>query len=72
MCTAEPFYAETITYVRNMQKAGVDARMDIYPGMFHAFDMLLPFLPISKRAAERFEKNFEYAMTHCFSEQEEV
>lgn len=72
VCTAEPFYAETITYVRNMQKAGVDAEIDIYPGMFHAFDMLLPFLPISKRAAERFEKNFEYAMAHYFSEQGEV
>lgn len=72
VCTAEPFYAETITYVRNMQKAGVDAGIDIYPGMFHAFDMLLPFLPISKRAAEGFEKNFEYAMAHYFSEQGEA
>lgn len=72
VCTAEPFYAETITYVRNMQEAGVDARIDIYPGMFHAFDMLLPFLPISKRAAEGFEKNFEYAMAHYFSEQGEA
>lgn len=72
VCTAEPFYAETITYVRNMQEAGVDAGIDIYPGMFHAFDMLLPFLPISKRAAEGFEKNFEYAMAHYFSEQGEA
>lgn len=72
VCTAEPFYAETITYVRNMQEAGVDARIDIYPGMFHAFDMLLPFLPISKRAAEGFEKNFEYAMAHYFSKQGEA
>lgn len=72
VCTAEPFYAETITYIRNMQKAGVEAGIDIYPGMFHAFDMLLPFFPISKRAAEGFEKNFEYAMAHYFSEQGEV
>lgn len=72
VCTSEPFYAETITYVRNMQEAGIDARIDIYPGMFHAFDMLLPFLPISKRAAEGFEKNFEYAMAHYFSEQGEA
>lgn len=72
VCTAEPFYAETITYVRNMQEAGVDARIDIYPGMFHAFDMLLPFLPISKRAAEGFEISFEYAMAHYFSEQGEA
>lgn len=72
VCTAEPFYAETITYVRNMQEAGVDARIDIYPGMFHAFDMLLPFLPISKRAAEGFEISFEYAMAHYFLEQGEA
>lgn len=69
--TAEPFYAETISYIRKLQGAGVDAEVDIYPDMFHAFDMLLPFLPISRKAAKRFEEHFEYAMTHCFSEQEE-
>lgn len=70
--TAEPFYAETKAYVRKLQEAGVEAKIDIYPDMFHAFDMLLPLLPVSRKAAERFEKQFEYAMAHYFSEQEET
>lgn len=69
--TAEPFYAETKTYIRNLQKAGVEAEIDIYPDMFHAFDMLLPFLTVSREAAAKFEKRFEHAMEHYFSEQKD-
>lgn len=46
----EPFYCETLTYIENLRKAGVPAKVDVYPGCFHAFDMLLPFLPVSRRA----------------------
>lgn len=63
--TAEPFYAETLTYIENLKRAGVTASVDVYPGLFHAFDMLLPFLRASRRAAAAFEAHFEQAM-HCF------
>ena len=43
--------------------------MDVYPGLFHAFDMLLPFLKVSKKAAAAFEKRFEYAVRHYFAGQ---
>ncbi|MGN0628990.1 MAG: alpha/beta hydrolase [Oscillospiraceae bacterium] len=71
VCTAEPFYAETLAYVDNLTRAGVDVKIDIYPNMFHAFDMLLPFLKVSRRAAEAFEKQFEHAMSSCFAKQNE-
>ena len=67
--TAEPFYAETVTYIRNLKKAGVKADIDIYPGMFHAFDMLLPFLKVSRTAAYHFDRHFEYAMKNYFAPQ---
>lgn len=70
ICTAEPFYAETLAYVERLKKAGVEAIVDVYPGLFHAFDMLLPFLKVSKRAAKNFEEHFEYAMEHYFAKQE--
>ena len=69
--TAEPFYAETLAYVQNLRRAGVEARVDVYPGLFHAFDMLLPFLKVSKKAAAAFETRFEYAARHFFAKQAE-
>ena len=35
----EPFYDETLTYVRNLNEAGVSAKADVFHGHTHAFDM---------------------------------
>ena len=67
--TAEPFYAETITYIENLRQAGVEAEVDIYPGLYHAFDMMEPKREESKRATERFQARFQYAMRHYFAAQ---
>ncbi len=70
VCTAEPFYAETRAYIQNLRRAGIEAKVDIYPGLFHAFDMLLPFRKASRRAAASFGRYFEYAKRHYFAKQE--
>lgn len=49
----EPFYSETLSYVKNLQEAGVEASMDVYPGDVHAFDMMHPGKDQSKKARER-------------------
>ena len=72
VCTAEPFYAETLTYVERLREAGVAAEVDVYPGLFHAFDMLLPFLKVSRQAAEQFRRHFSYAQQHYFARQQET
>lgn len=64
----EPFYCETLTYIENLQKAGIEAHVDIYPNCFHAFDML-PFHKFSKPAAAEFERQYLYAAEHYFAEQ---
>lgn len=64
----EPFYAETCTYIDNLCKAGIEAEMDVYKSDMHAFDMMKPALEISKNAAQKFNKHFEYAMEHYFAE----
>lgn len=64
----EPFYAETRTYIDNLCKAGIEAEMDVYKSDMHAFDMMKPALEISKNAAQKFNKHFEYAMEHYFAE----
>lgn len=63
----EPFYCETLAYIENLKKAGVPAHVDVYPTGFHAFDMLLPFRPISKQAIAAFEKQYLYAQEHYFA-----
>ena len=69
--TAEPFYAETVTYIENLKKAGVPAEIDIYPGLYHAFDMLTPFLRVSKVAGAKFDEHFLYAQEHYIAGQKD-
>jgi acetyl esterase/lipase len=37
---AEPFYCETLDYIKELRKAGVTANVDVYPGGYHAFDIM--------------------------------
>lgn len=68
----EPFYWETLTYIENLKKAGVEAKADVYPNCFHAFDMLLPTKKISRKAIAEFEKNYLYAAKHYFAKQKDT
>ena len=49
----EPFYSETLQYVEKLREAGVSADYDVYSSATHAFDLLLPWLKISKAARQR-------------------
>ena len=63
----EAFYCETLSYIENLKNAGVPAKVDVYPIGFHSFDMLLPFLKISRKAKIRFEEQYLYAAEHYIS-----
>ena len=65
----EPFYCETVDYVERLRRAGVEAHLDVYPGCFHAFDMLAPFRRVSRAAAAAFEERYRYAAEHYFAPQ---
>ena len=67
VCTAEPFYDETLQFVRNLQAAGVEAKADVYEGMYHAFDMMEPEHPTSRAAIQAFNEAFAYAKEHYFA-----
>jgi acetyl esterase/lipase len=66
---AEPFYCETLTYIDKLREAGIPAKVDVYPGGYHAFDMMEQDSPAAKQAKERFLQEFRYAQTHYFAEQ---
>lgn len=53
VCEGEPFFQETVDYVEHLLMAGVRAKMDVYPGDIHAFDMLCPWLLRSRKAKKR-------------------
>jgi acetyl esterase/lipase len=65
----EPFYCETLTYIDNLKNAGIEAKVDVYPNCFHAFDMLQPRRKVSKKAALEFENNYLYAVKHYYKTQ---
>ena len=67
----EPFYTETVDYVRHLREAGVRAEVDVYPDWFHAYDILVPTARESRKAIARFEEQVEYAIGHDFAEQPE-
>ncbi len=67
--TAEPFLDETVTFVENLKKAGVEAEIDLYEAMYHSFDMAKPYLPISVWAINRFNEAFAYAKKNYFAPQ---
>ena len=54
----EPFYSETMTYVQNLQEAGVDAHADVFHGDMHAFDALF-WTENAKEAHEKLSKAYE-------------
>ena len=65
----EPFYCETVDYVRRLQEAGVRAEVDVYPGWFHAYDLFFPAKKIVREAIARFEAQVRYALEHDFAPQ---
>ena len=53
VCDGEPFYDETLTYISNLNAAGVPASVDVYPGKAHAFDMTMPWTKKAKEARQK-------------------
>ena len=66
----EPFYWETLEYVRQLKEAGIEADCDVYQGWFHAYDVFFPAKKEVRECIKRFENHFRYALEHYFAEQE--
>lgn len=59
VCDGEPFYCETLTYIKNLQEAGVQASVDVFKGSVHAFDMFFFWSKKTKQAKQNRAKAFE-------------
>ena len=67
VCTAEPFYDETMTFIKNLNESKIEAKVDVYPGMYHAFDMLERDNPVSIEAIKKFNEYFSFAQKKYFA-----
>lgn len=54
----EPFRDETAAFVERLKSSGVPAEIDIYPGFYHAYDVMRPKTEASQLAARRFLTKF--------------
>ena len=68
VCTAEPFHDEVLTYIDNLKRAGISAHVDVYEGMYHAFDLMEPDHPVSRMAIEKFNEYFACAQKTFFAD----
>lgn len=68
----EPFYRETLDYVQNLKNAGVEAKVDVYPEFYHAYDMMNPKATETKKVAEKFLEQFLFACQHYTAKQDEI
>ncbi|WP_202812896.1 alpha/beta hydrolase [Lacticaseibacillus nasuensis] len=66
--TIEPFYQETLTYIQQLQAAGVPAHCDVYEGWFHGVDIVAPKTGIAQKATAAWQAAFKQATKRYFSE----
>ena len=69
VCTDEPFYDETLLFVKKLKEAGIVAEVDVYEGLYHSFDLYEPANPITRKAVRKFLEHFEYALGNYFAPQ---
>lgn len=67
----EPFTAETITYVNNLQSAGIKVSFKMFKGCYHGFDIVCSDSDVGREAAEFFKENFVFAAKNYSAKQPE-
>ena len=60
----EPFHDETVSYMERLKQVGVPAEYDVYPGCYHAFDIVAPKSEAALTAHARLRERFAFAVEH--------
>lgn len=66
--TIEPFYQETLTYIKHLQNAGVAAHCDVYDGWFHGVDIVAPKTAIAQKATAAWQTAFKEATEKYYNQ----
>ncbi len=67
----EPFRDEVAQYVENLRQSDIPVEFTVYPGCYHAFDMIAPKTKVSQQAAGFFQQAYRRAVATCFAPQSE-
>ncbi len=63
----EPFRDETVAYIEELRRAGVPAEVDVFPGCYHAFDMVGADKQIGKEATRAWVERFKFAAENYYA-----
>ena len=66
----DPFHDETVKYIKNLRKAGVNTHFSVYSGCYHGFDTVCPKSDKGKSAMKEMLRVFEYATKNYFTKQQ--
>lgn len=69
--TCDPFMDETVDYIENLKKAGVEADCSVFEGGYHAFELNSPNSKIGKAAFAYFRERYQYAVANYFAPQKQ-
>lgn len=67
--TLDPFYDETVAYVRQIEEVGIKTHFMVFEGAYHGFDVVAPESAIAKMAVDFYMESFKYAVGHYFAPQ---
>lgn len=67
----EPFYEETLEYIKKMEKENIRVSYKIYSGCYHAFDVICPRSKKAKDARSFMEDELRYACNNLFKKQKD-
>jgi len=65
----DPLLDEDLDYFRNLNGAGIPAKITVYKGTYHAFEILATKAKISQRAHKEMIDEYVYATKNYFKEQ---
>jgi acetyl esterase/lipase len=65
----DPFYEETIAFVKKLKEAGIRVAFHIFPGRFRVFDWLVPANHALKQARAFLKGQFKTAQKSCYQSQ---
>lgn len=64
--TLDPFYEEVMTYVNNLRNNGIDVKIKVYEGCFHAFDLFGYFTSLGKSSRKFLLESYQFFKENYF------
>lgn len=63
----DPFHDETVEYINNLEKTGIEVNYKVFKGAYHGFDRIAKKSKVSQLAREYIREQFSYAVENYFT-----